>query len=257
MDTEIREDENTAINPNARIEKGLPMGNIEWEMLHYDVHDPYGKEDLYYNYSCLCKWEITPDQIVGHWDWATLVENPHWYEGEILPAFEDHNNHLLDRSQKWLGRISGMSNLHHYLPKSLPKALSTAFMTSSHHKQEHTTSTSYMVENDSNSGTSSSEDNRLSDDMDAGYVARQGSNLSNNDNTGPILNEDGEFPIDESTGYAEEETAGYTGCFPEEESTSYLEENEEGLDETDTGYTENEDCSFSDQGDDGYYNDDD
>ncbi|KAJ5403400.1 hypothetical protein N7509_003271 [Penicillium cosmopolitanum] len=245
------------INPNARIEKGLPMGNIEWEMLRYDVHNPYGNEDLYYNNSCLCKWEITPDQIVGHWDWATLVENPHWYEAEILPAFEDHNNLLLDRSQKRLGRTSRMSNLHHSFPKSLPKALSRAFMTSGHHKVEHTTSTSYIVGEDSNSDTSSIDDDRLAGGMDAGYVEGQDSDLSNNDGTGPILNEDGNFPNDESTGYAEEKNAGYTGCFPEEESTGYFEENEEGLGETDTGYTGYEDCGFSDQGDDGYYNGDD
>jgi hypothetical protein len=130
-------------------------------------------------------------------------------------------------------------------------------MTSGHHKVEQTTSTSYIVGDDSSPDTSSSDDGRFAGDMDAGYVEGQNSDLLNHDDTGPILNEGGDFPNDESTGDAEKENVGYTGCFPEEEYTGYFEENEEGLDETDTGYTENEDCSFSDQGDDGYYNDDD
>jgi hypothetical protein len=266
----------TAINPNARIEKGLPMENIEWEMLRYNVHNPYGKEDIYHNDACLCKWELTPDQIVGHWDWATLVENSHWYEAEILPAFEDHNNFLLDRSQR--RTTSGVSNLGHVLPKSLPKALpkalSKAFMASSLHKVENTTSTSYIVGDGSSPNTSStgSDDGRVAGDMNAGYFKGHDRQASNYYDTDLILNKYGAFPQDdsESTGYVEEENADFSDrgdaryiedgdrCFRGEEPTSYLGfELYEGFSgETDDGYIDDEDCGFSGQGDDGYDDDD-
>lgn len=68
-------------------------------MLHYGVADPYGNAYQYFTDEYLCLWEVTPEEIVGHWDWMTIATNPRWYEEEILPAFEKHNTPPLHQAQ--------------------------------------------------------------------------------------------------------------------------------------------------------------
>lgn len=81
----------TVINPNVRIQKGLPMLNMETEMGHYGVPDPYCQANEYYKDHHICLWEVTEEELVGNWDWCSLVESDRWYEQIILPAFRAHN----------------------------------------------------------------------------------------------------------------------------------------------------------------------
>lgn len=104
----------TVINPNVRTAKGLPMLEMESELRYYEVPDPYRREYLYYKDEYLCLWEITPDEVVGHWDWDNLIENEHWYEEEILPAFENHDEEFQRRNQS--EAIFDVSTLQTALP---------------------------------------------------------------------------------------------------------------------------------------------
>jgi hypothetical protein len=110
------------INPNVRIAKGLPMIKMESELRYYEVQDPYGKDYSYYKDEYLCLWEVTPDEIVERWDWDVLVENENWYEDEVLPAFKEHNDQFLRRSQT--GPAFDMSTLQSNLPEIPPVSVS-------------------------------------------------------------------------------------------------------------------------------------
>jgi hypothetical protein len=57
-------------------------------MDHYEVKDPYGKSNQYYINHYLCLWEVTGQEIIGHWEWADLVAKEQWYDETILPAFQ-------------------------------------------------------------------------------------------------------------------------------------------------------------------------
>ncbi|CAG8271706.1 unnamed protein product [Penicillium salamii] len=108
----------TVINPNVRIANGLPMLEMEPELRHYEVQDPYRRAYAYYKDEYLCLWEVTPDEVVAHWDWDVLIENVHWYENEILPTFKKHNDRFLRRSQ--IEATFDMSTLQSALPRILP-----------------------------------------------------------------------------------------------------------------------------------------
>lgn len=94
------------------------MLEMESELRYYEVPDPYGREYLYYKDEYLCVWEITPDEVVDHWDWDNLIENMQWYEEEILPAFEKHNKLFQRRSQS--EAIFDVSTLQNALPRMPP-----------------------------------------------------------------------------------------------------------------------------------------
>ncbi|KAF3484304.1 uncharacterized protein GIQ15_03628 [Arthroderma uncinatum] len=81
----------TALNPNVRAKNGLPILNMDKEMRFYGVPDPYGKSNEYYKNHYVCLWEVAKEEIVGHWEWADLLETDHWYEDIILPTFKTHN----------------------------------------------------------------------------------------------------------------------------------------------------------------------
>lgn len=88
----------TVINPNIRIAKRLPIINMIFEMKHYEVPDPSQKSYLYYKDQYLCLWEVTPDEVVGSWDWEELSENEKWYDEIIMPAFKEHNQRFFPSS---------------------------------------------------------------------------------------------------------------------------------------------------------------
>ncbi|KAJ5120831.1 uncharacterized protein N7515_010219 [Penicillium bovifimosum] len=94
------------------------MVEMESELKHYEVQDPYGRACSYYKDEYLCLWEVTPDEVVAHWDWDVLVENDHWYEDEILPAFREHNDRFLRRSR--VKSTFDMSTLESALRSMLP-----------------------------------------------------------------------------------------------------------------------------------------
>lgn len=107
----------TALNPNVRAKNNLPILNMDKEMRFYGVPDPYGKSNEYYKNHHVCLWEVTEEEVVGHWAWEDLLEVDHWYEKVILPAFKRHNDNYLSRG------AFNMSALLDLLPK--PQASAT------------------------------------------------------------------------------------------------------------------------------------
>ncbi|KAE8354305.1 hypothetical protein BDV28DRAFT_147240 [Aspergillus coremiiformis] len=85
----------TVINPGARVAHGRHILDMASEMQHYGVRDPFCKFYECYRDEYLCLWEVTADEIVGHWDWTDLIQMTDWYTEIILPAFQIHNMRLL------------------------------------------------------------------------------------------------------------------------------------------------------------------
>lgn len=73
----------TVIDPNRRIGSGLPILDVEAEMKHYGILDPYGKGDRYYRDHYACLWQVPEAEIVGRWEWSELEGNANWYEEVI------------------------------------------------------------------------------------------------------------------------------------------------------------------------------
>ncbi|KAL4788503.1 hypothetical protein BJX76DRAFT_353256 [Aspergillus varians] len=81
----------TVINPNVRHHLGLPILQMKTELLHYRVPDPYGRGYALYKREYLCLYEVTPQEVVGKWDWDDLLHEKNWYQAIILPAFTEHD----------------------------------------------------------------------------------------------------------------------------------------------------------------------
>jgi hypothetical protein len=81
----------TVINPDARTHAGLPTISVAQAMKDYRVDFPahYWKKTYDKDYH-LCLWEVSREEIVGHYEWDTLRNNPDWYQEIILPAYQDH-----------------------------------------------------------------------------------------------------------------------------------------------------------------------
>lgn len=77
----------TVINPAARLRNGLPILDVAAETKHYGISDPYNKGSEYYVDHYVCLWEVTKEEIVGHYKWKDLVQNKNWYEEVVMPAF--------------------------------------------------------------------------------------------------------------------------------------------------------------------------
>lgn len=88
----------TVINPNVRIQEGLPILDIRAEMDYYEIRDPYKRGYQYYTDYYICLWEVTEQEIVGHWPWDDLAQNTQWYNDIILPTFMEHNRNAMARS---------------------------------------------------------------------------------------------------------------------------------------------------------------
>lgn len=93
----------TVVNPNVRLARGLPVIKMETEMRYYGVEDPYENDYTEYKGEYLCLWEVTPDEVVGHWDWEDLVDDPDWFGNVVMPAFVEHN-------YRFLGELSGQGD---------------------------------------------------------------------------------------------------------------------------------------------------
>ena len=76
----------TVVDPRVRMRCSLPLLNIESEMEFYGVENPYANVDHSDHYLCL--WEVRDSEIVGHWDWEDLKDNPNWHEDTIMPAVQ-------------------------------------------------------------------------------------------------------------------------------------------------------------------------
>lgn len=101
----------TVVNPNNRIRAGLPVLHVADEMKYYDIADPYGKSNEYYEDHYICLWEVTEREIVGYWDWNDLVANKNWYEEVIMPAFSRETAPTSSRTDAF-----DLSALLHTLP---------------------------------------------------------------------------------------------------------------------------------------------
>ena len=80
----------TIVNPNVRRQKGLPFINMEEEMEYYGVSDPYHRNNQYYHNEYLCLWEVTKEEVVGHYSWQDLRANRSWYHTVVLQDFKRH-----------------------------------------------------------------------------------------------------------------------------------------------------------------------
>ncbi|KAJ4340198.1 hypothetical protein N0V95_007579 [Ascochyta clinopodiicola] len=78
----------TVIDPSTRIKNGLPTLDVAAEMKHYSIPDPYDQGNQYYVNHYVCLWEVTPDEVVGHWGWDELAGLENWYENVIMPEFD-------------------------------------------------------------------------------------------------------------------------------------------------------------------------
>ncbi len=54
------------IDPDTRLRNGLPVLDVVAEMEYYNIVDPYGKSNQYYNGHYICLWQVTEREIVGH-----------------------------------------------------------------------------------------------------------------------------------------------------------------------------------------------
>ncbi|KAI0449148.1 hypothetical protein F5B21DRAFT_495283 [Xylaria acuta] len=96
----------TVIDPDTRLRNGLPILDVEAEMDHYKIQDPYGGSD-YYNNEYVCLWQVTSAEIVGHWEWDYLVDDENWYQNIILPAFNEFTEKAATGNTKGLLAESG------------------------------------------------------------------------------------------------------------------------------------------------------
>ncbi|OAA34132.1 hypothetical protein ISF_10028 [Cordyceps fumosorosea ARSEF 2679] len=62
-------------------------------MEHYDIEDPYHYGKTIYANHYVCLWQVTPPEIVDHWDWEKINGDENWYENTVLPAFAKHEKH--------------------------------------------------------------------------------------------------------------------------------------------------------------------
>lgn len=77
----------TVIDPSTRISNCLPTLDVAAEMEHYSIPDPYCQGNRYYIHHYVCLWEVTPDEVVGHWCWYELSDLVNWYNEVIMPEF--------------------------------------------------------------------------------------------------------------------------------------------------------------------------
>lgn len=108
----------TAVSPNVRVVSGLPILDMDAEMRHYEIPDPYKRSSEYYKDHYLCLWEVTEPEIVGGWEWVDLVQNDHWYEEIVMPAFKEHNERFFARPSN--GEALNLSALLNALPDTPP-----------------------------------------------------------------------------------------------------------------------------------------
>ncbi len=72
------------VDPRVRFELRLPIIRYSEEMTNYSIEPPYRGD--YWRNHYLCLWEVTPEEVVGVWDWDDLRHESNWYEEIIMPA---------------------------------------------------------------------------------------------------------------------------------------------------------------------------
>jgi hypothetical protein len=79
----------TVIDPGVRLQKGLPILGVAAEMEYYSIPDPYYEGNRFYVDQYICLWEVTPEEVVGHWEWDEWANNENWYEEIVMPAYRE------------------------------------------------------------------------------------------------------------------------------------------------------------------------
>ncbi len=76
------------VDPRIRLEIGLPVLHYKEEMAYYEIQSRYERD--YWDGHYLCLWEVTPEEVVGVWEWDDLRSELNWFEEIIMPAVEEH-----------------------------------------------------------------------------------------------------------------------------------------------------------------------
>jgi hypothetical protein len=79
----------SVIDPGVRLQKGLPILGVAAEMEYYSIPDPYYEGNRFYVDQYICLWEVTPEEVVGHWEWDEWANNENWYEEIVMPAYKE------------------------------------------------------------------------------------------------------------------------------------------------------------------------
>ncbi|PWY65971.1 hypothetical protein BO70DRAFT_433225 [Aspergillus heteromorphus CBS 117.55] len=98
----------TVINPNVRRAVQLPTLSLGDELESRSLGRPASNYEFVGEYLCL--WEVTPDEIVGHWRATDLVGLHAWYTRAVMPAFREHDERYFaahpERQESRVARVS-------------------------------------------------------------------------------------------------------------------------------------------------------
>ncbi|KAF2759006.1 hypothetical protein EJ05DRAFT_463663 [Pseudovirgaria hyperparasitica] len=110
------------VDPIARKRNRMPFLHVLDEMDYYDIPDPYNQRNRYYRDHYICLWEVTPDEVVGQWDYDDLLSTSEdWYEDIILPAVENFRQKTTASDAEELANLLGGVSL-----ANKPKALQSS-----------------------------------------------------------------------------------------------------------------------------------
>ena len=88
----------TMIDPDVRLKNGLPVLIVAEEMDHYYMFDPYRKAHKFHKDHYVCLWQVTANEVVGHWRWNDLIPHKNWYQTLVLPAFRHFRKKMVASS---------------------------------------------------------------------------------------------------------------------------------------------------------------
>lgn len=80
----------TVVDPRSSFRLGLPVLKYKDEMHYYGLQDPYRRDFSHYEDEYLCLWEVTPEEVVGTWEWDELIKKKDWYGEVVQPALLKH-----------------------------------------------------------------------------------------------------------------------------------------------------------------------
>ncbi|RSL66150.1 hypothetical protein CEP54_003948 [Fusarium duplospermum] len=96
----------TVIDPEVRLRAGWPVLSVGEEMRHYGItQDVYRYPPREHDDHYVCLWRVEKEEIVGHWLWDDLSQNPDWYNTVILPAFRQFRRERRQREQQEQQRV--------------------------------------------------------------------------------------------------------------------------------------------------------
>jgi hypothetical protein len=106
----------TVIDPTVRFRSGFPILDVAAEMEYYCIPDPYNRGSKYYIDHYVCLWEVTREEIVGHYKWEELATTTDWYDEVIIPAFRKFSGRMRPESATTRATAFDMSTMMKNLP---------------------------------------------------------------------------------------------------------------------------------------------